>query len=193
MKEKQTSSSFFRKNINNTLLTTKLTVMTQAINYLKMYTVKFHQQTYTVFSILFLCTLYCTSYIVLSCTIYCTLHCVLSHCNFHVYFLCNWSHSTGTLLINFVFVEDLPSVSQSNVQAATAENEVHYTLTNIIYIKFQKCFFFLWGLFWRRCFYTVDICNGVHFFEKIQGLLLYQKFAPLQVSFKIFAQICSYL
>ena len=46
-------------------------------------------------------------------------------------------------IFDFVFTEDQPSVSQSNVQAVTAENEEQYTC-NIIYIKFQNCclFFF---------------------------------------------------
>ena len=50
-----------------------------------------------------------------------------------------------TLLItrfNLLFIEQRPSVTQSNVNAATAENEEQYTLSNIIYIKFQNCFFF---------------------------------------------------
>lgn len=38
---------------------------------------------------------------------------------------------------NFVFIKDTPSVSQSNVQPVTVENEMHYNLNNIIYITFQ--------------------------------------------------------
>ena len=45
---------------------------------------------------------------------------------------------------NFVFIKDLPAVSQSNVQAVTAENEEQHTLSNIIYIKFNNCCSFSW-------------------------------------------------
>ena len=50
-----------------------------------------------------------------------------------------------TLLIkrnHFVFTRDLPSVSQSNVQAVMAENEEQHTLSNIIYTKFQNGWYF---------------------------------------------------
>ena len=101
---------------------------------------------YHVFSILFLCTMYCTLHCVLSCTMYCTFHCAPSHCNFHV--------SLSLLLIaleskrwtikrfNFVFIKYLSSVSQSNEQAVTAENELKYSLSNIIYSELQNCYFF---------------------------------------------------
>ena len=49
------------------------------------------------------------------------------------------------LLINFVFIEDLSAVSQSNIQTAAAKNEEQYTLSNIIYIQFQNCCFFPLG------------------------------------------------
>ena len=91
-------------------------------------------KTYTVFSML------------LSCTIYCTFHCALLRCSFHVLLSlllitleskrCQSNDST------LLFIKDLPSVSQSNVQAVTAETEVQYTLSNIIYFKFQNCCFF---------------------------------------------------
>ena len=81
-----------------------------------------------------------------------------------------------TLLIkrfNFVFTKDLPSISQSNAQAATAKNEEQYTLSNMIYIKLQNCSV----TFFEVCFeggtpkmYTnqiKDVCNEVHFFDKI--------------------------
>ena len=41
-----------------------------------------------------------------------------------------------------VFFKDRPSLSQSNVEAVSAENEEQYTLSNIIHIKFQKCYLF---------------------------------------------------
>ena len=42
---------------------------------------------------------------------------------------------------------------------------------------------------------NVPLTNGVHFSTNLQaeGLQLYQKYAPLQVFSKIFAQICCYL
>ena len=38
-----------------------------------------------------------------------------------------------------------------------------------------------------------DVCNGVHFLTKLQaeGLQFYQKYASLQVFFKVFDQICT--
>ena len=54
------------------------------------------------------------------------------------------------LLINFVFIEDLPSVSQSNVQTVAAKNEEQYTLSNIIYIQFQNCWFFSFGVYFEE-------------------------------------------
>ena len=64
---------------------------------------------------------------------------------------CTWKQTLLIKRFNFVFIKDLPSVSQSNVQAVTAKNEEQPTLSNIIYNKFQNCSFFLWGLIWRRC------------------------------------------
>ena len=60
-------------------------------------------------------------------------------------FLCYWSHSKANAVdqtIQLDFIKDLPSITQSNLQAATAENEEQYTLSNIIYIKLQNCCFF---------------------------------------------------
>ena len=48
-------------------------------------------------------------------------------------------------LFDFVFTKDLPSISQSNIQAAKAEKKEQYTLSNMIYIKLPNicfCFFF---------------------------------------------------
>ena len=59
----------------------------------------------------------------------------------------------------------------------------------MIYIKLQSFFFF-------EVYFEApkmsrnqlnNICNGFHFF----CLQFYQKYVPLQVLFKIFAQICS--
>ena len=79
------------------------------------------------------------------------------------------------LFINFVFTKDLPSISHSNVQVVTAKNEEQHTLSNMIYIKLQSCSFF----FFEVCFeggtpeintkQLKDVCNGVHFFDKIAG------------------------
>ena len=74
---------------------------------------------------------------VLSYTMSCTFQRVLSHCNFEQF----------NLLIKqfnfpFTITKDLPSVSQSNEPAVTAENEKQYIFSNITYIKFQYCLFF---------------------------------------------------
>ena len=53
------------------------------------------------------------------------------------------------LLINFVFIEDLPSVSQSNIQAAAAKNEEQYTLSSIC-IQFQNRWFFFFGVYFEE-------------------------------------------
>ena len=76
---------------------------------------------------------------------------------------------------SFLFTKDLPSISQSNVQAATAKTEEQYTLSNMIYVKLQNCCV----SFFEVCFeegtpkmYTnqlKDVCNEVHFFGKIAG------------------------
>ena len=42
----------------------------------------------------------------------------------------------------------LSIISQLKKQAATAENEERYTLSNIIYIAFQNSYSFLWTFFW---------------------------------------------
>ena len=50
-----------------------------------------------------------------------------------------------TLLIkrfNFVFIKDLPSISQSNEKVVKAENGEQYSLSNVICIKLQNCCFF---------------------------------------------------
>ena len=60
-------------------------------------------------------------------------------------FFCYLWHSKAKAVnqaIQLFFIKDLPSVTQSNVQAVTAENEEQHTLSNIIYIKFQNCCFF---------------------------------------------------
>ena len=76
---------------------------------------------------------------------YCTFHCTLSRFNFHVSLYLLLIARKQTMLIkrfNFVFIKVLPLVSQTNAQAVTAENEEQYTLSNIIYIKFQTCCLF---------------------------------------------------
>ena len=72
-----------------------------------------------------------------------------------------------TLLIkrfNFAFIEDRPSVSQSNVQAVTAENKEQYTLSNIIEIKFpNSCFLYVCfegGAPKMKTNQLKDTCNG---------------------------------
>ena len=48
-------------------------------------------------------------------------------------------------LFDFVFTKDLPSISQSNIQAVKAEKEEQYTLSNMIYIKLPNICFFFWS------------------------------------------------
>ena len=61
----------------------------------------------------------------------------------------------------------------------------------MIYIKLQNCCFFFFEVYFKAPkMYTNqlnNICNGFHYF----CLQFYQKYASLQVLFKIFAQICS--
>ena len=94
-----------------------------------------------------------------------------------------------TKWFNFVFTKDLPSISQSNVQAVKAEKEEQYTFSKMIYIKLTNCCFFFHEVYFQAPkMYTnqlSSICNGVHFF----CFFVYQKYASLL--FKIFAQICS--
>ena len=96
-------------------------------------------------------------------------------------------------LFNFVFTKDLPSISQSNIQAVKAEKEEWYTLSNMIYIKLKNCCFFFFEVYFEAPkMYTNqlnNICNGVAM--ELQYLQLYQRYASLQVLFNIFSQICS--
>ena len=48
-----------------------------------------------------------------------------------------------------VFTKDLPSITQSNVQAVKAEKEESYTLSNMIYIKLQNCCFFFFEVYFE--------------------------------------------
>ena len=76
-----------------------------------------------------------------------------------------------TLLIkrsNFVLTEDLPSISQLNVQAVTAKNEEQYALSNMIYIKLQ-IFFEVYFERGTPKMYTNQlkvVCTGIHFLAK---------------------------
>ena len=78
-------------------------------------------------------------------------------------------------------------MSQSNVQAVTAENEEHYTSSNVIYIKFQNCCFFslisiLKEVLLKRTQTNWKIfAMEFIFLTKVQavGLRLYQKYTPL--------------
>ena len=101
-----------------------------------------------------------------------------------------------TLLIkrfNFAFTKDLPSISQSNIQAVKAEKEEQYTLSNMIYIKLKNCCSFFFEVYFEAPkMYTNqlnNICNGVAM--ELQYLQFYQRYASVQAIFKIFAQICS--
>ena len=69
----------------------------------------------------------------------------------------------------------------------------------MIYIKLQNCCLFFFEVYFEGGtpeMYTNqlrDVCDGVHFFTKLQaeGLQFFQKYASLQGSFKIFDQICT--
>ena len=69
----------------------------------------------------------------------------------------------------------------------------------MIYIKLQNCCFFFFEIYFEGVtpkLYTnqsKDVCNGVHLLTKLhtEGLQFYQKYASLQVLFKIFNQICA--
>ena len=97
-----------------------------------------------------------------------------------------------TLLIKlfyFAFTKDLPSISQSNVQAVKAENEEQYTLSNMTYIKFPSCCFFFFKVYFEAPkMYTNqlnNICNGVHFFvcSFTKNMLLYKYFSRFFLRF----------
>ena len=125
-----------------------------------------HQQTYIAFTILLSYSMYCTSHFV-SYNMYCT----YALCTYTLFCTCfafctiNRTRKQTLLIrrLNFVFIKDLPSVSQWKLQTATAGNEQQPTLTT-------KFFFFLsinqWSLF---------------FPTKLEAecLYLYQKYAPL--------------
>ena len=71
----------------------------------------------------------------------------------------------------FVFMKDLPSVSQLKVRAVTAENKEQHTLSNIIYNKFQN-YYFSFELYFeesspKMC--TNQLTNGVYFFNNFAG------------------------
>ena len=108
------------------------------------------------------------------CTILFTVHFHAVISMFH--FLCYWSHSKAINSSLFLLKIYHRSVNQSNVQAVTVENEEEYTLSNIIYIKFQNCCLF---------------CLRPIMKEVLQKCT--QTCAPLQEFSKIFAHICSFL
>ena len=163
-----------------------------------------HQQTYTVFSILLSCTMYCTFHCVLLCIPSTLLFTVYFHTAiFMICFLCYWSHLKANAVnqtIQFVFFKDLPSITQPNVQVATAENEEQYPWVTYCTLNYKIAAFFLEVYFERgvpemNTNQLKDICNEVHFLTKLQaeGLPLYQKHASQLVFSKIFVQIFSYL
>ena len=97
-----------------------------------------HQQTYIAFTILLSYSMYCTSHFV-SYNMYCT----YALCTYTLFCTCfafctiNRTRKQTLLIrrLNFVFIKDLPSVSQCKLQTATAGNEQQPTLTT-------KFFFF---------------------------------------------------
>ena len=103
---------------------------------------------------------------------YCTFHCTLSRFNFHVSLYLLLIARKQTMLIkrfNFVFIKVPPSVSQTNAQAVTGENEEQYTLSNIIYIKLLPFFFEFYFEGGAPKMYTNQLINGVDYFYKIAG------------------------
>ena len=65
-------------------------------------------------------------------------------------FLCCWPHSIANAVNKLCFYWRFTIADP--LQAAAVENEEQHTLINIIYTKFHIVAFFLWNLFWRRCF-----------------------------------------
>ena len=103
-----------------------------------------------------------------------------------------------TLLIkwfNFVFTKDLPSISQSNIQAVKAEKEEWYTLSNMIYIKLKKCCSFFFEVYFEAPkLYTNQlnkICKGVG--TELQYLQLSQRHASSTFQYFFSDLFCSYL
>ena len=96
-----------------------------------------------------------------------------------------------TKWFNFGITKDLLLISQSNVQPVKAEKEEWYTLSNIIYIKLQNyCFFSLRSTL-KLLKYTNQLPKQYLWRSSFFCLLFYQRYASLQVFFKIFAQVCS--
>ena len=83
--------------------------------------------------------------------LYCTVHIIFMYHVLHVpcfaFFVIDrtWKQTLLIKRFDFAFIKDRPSVSQSYVQAVTAENEKQYTCSNITYKiakllnKFQNC------------------------------------------------------
>ena len=93
---------------------------------------------------------------------YCFFYYVFSLCNFHVSFYHSHSKANGVnQTIHLCFVKDWPSIT-STCKLRTAENKEQDTLSNIMYIQFQNCDFFLWGLIWSRDSLDVDKLLGIY-------------------------------
>ena len=96
-------------------------------------------------------------------------------------------------LFNFVFIKDLPSISQSNIQAVKAEKEEQYTLSNMIYIKLKNCCFFFFEVYFEAPkMYTNQLSNICNEVARELNICSFTKDMPLYKYFSIFfSQICS--
>ena len=92
-----------------------------------------HQQTHIAMFIFF------------SYTMHYNFHCVLSHCTLHVSLSFCWLFlkASALHLSDSPLFRERSTSDQLNVQDTMAENEEQYILSNIIYIQFQNCYFFL--------------------------------------------------
>ena len=95
------------------------------------------------------CILLFTVYFHVPCTVHFTVYfrTVISM----FFFLFYWSHSKANAVNQMILIKTLflskichRSVIQTNELQRLRMN------SNIKYSKFQKCYFFIWGLFWRR-------------------------------------------
>ena len=88
------------------------------------------------------CAILFTVYFYVPCTVLFTVHFNTINICFPLFVIdCTQKQKLLIERFKFVFIKDLPSVSQSNEQAVTVKNKEHFTLSNITYIKFQNCCF----------------------------------------------------
>ena len=94
-------------------------------------------------------------------------------------------------LFDFVFTKDLPSISQSNVQAVKAEKEEQYTLSNMIYIKLQNCCFFFFEVYFEAPKMYPNQLNNIRNGVAMEFILLFLVLSKTCFSTCTFQDFCS--